>query len=257
MRLKDKSALITGGNSGIGLSIAQLFAAEGARVAITGRNQKTLDDALASLGSGAAALQCDVTDIRAMQCAVSEVGNKFGKIDILVANAGLASVTPIGETSLEDFEVIVRTNLTSVFFLVQAALPFLPVGASVILIGSINDVIGNPAWSAYAATKAGIRSMSRCLASELAPRGIRVNTLTPGATRTPIWSVLSPSPDGLQELERILCRSIPLGRVAEPEEIAKAALFLASDDSSSIVAAEIVVDGGTSGAPAGAPILRG
>jgi NAD(P)-dependent dehydrogenase (short-subunit alcohol dehydrogenase family) len=256
LRLANKTALITGGNSGIGLATARLFLAEGARVAITGRNRQTLDAAVAALGSGVLAIQADVTDIEATERAVAETVKAFGSLDVLFANAGIGGATPVGQTSLEAFETIVRTNLTAVFFTVQAAAPHLRAGASIILNGSVHAVMGVPAWSAYAATKAGIRAMTRNLAAEFAPRAIRVNQVTPGATRTPIWSPMAPNDDAMASLEERLSLSIPLGRLADPDEIAKAALYLASDDASAVTGTEVVVDGGTTGVPSGAPIYR-
>ena len=193
MRLKNKTALITGGNSGIGLAAARLFVAEGARLAITGRNQKTLDAAVAELGHDLLAIQADVTDIEATERAVVKLVARFGKIDIVFANAGIPGATPVGQTSLATFEEIIRTNLTAVFFTIQAAAPHLNPGASIILNGSVHAVMGVPGYSAYAATKAGVRAMTRNLASEFAPRRIRVNQVTPGGTKTPIWSEQAPT----------------------------------------------------------------
>jgi len=151
MRLAGKTALITGGNGGIGLATARLFLAEGAQVAITGRNQKTLDAAVAELGNGLLAIQSDVTDLEATERAVPTTVTKLGKVDILFANAGIPGATPIGQTSLASFEEIIRTNLTAVFFTVQAAAPHLNPGASIILNGSVHAVLGIPGYSAYAA----------------------------------------------------------------------------------------------------------
>jgi NAD(P)-dependent dehydrogenase (short-subunit alcohol dehydrogenase family) len=256
MRLTKKTALSTGGNSGIGLATARLFLAEGARVAITGRNQKTLDAAVAELGHGLLAIQADATDIEATERAVAKAVEKFGKLDIVFANAGIAELTPVGQTSLRSFEEILRTNLTAVFFTVQAAAPHLNDGASIILNGSVHAVLGIPGWSAYAATKAGVRAMTRNLASEFAPRGIRVNQVTPGGTKTPIWSPLAPSNEAQASLDKLISGRAPLGRMGEADEVAKAALYLASDDASNVTASEIVVDGGTTGAPHGAPVFR-
>lgn len=256
MKLTNKTALITGGNSGIGLATARLFLAEGARVAIAGRSQKTLDAAAAELGNGVLAIQADVTDVEATERAVAAAVHTFGKLDIVFANAGIAAATPIGQTSLADFEQIIRTNLTAVFFTVQAAAAHLHEGASIILNGSVHAVMGVPGWSAYAATKAGVRAMTRNLASEFAPRGIRVNQVTPGGTRTPIWSPFAPTDQAMTALEQRIARTIPLGRLGEADAVAKAALYLASDDASHVTGAEIVVDGGATGAPHGAPIYR-
>jgi NAD(P)-dependent dehydrogenase (short-subunit alcohol dehydrogenase family) len=256
MRLKNKTALITGGNSGIGLATAKAFIAAGARVAITGRNKATLDAALAELGSDAIALQADATDIAATEQAVAAAVQAFGKLDIVFANAGIPGSTPIGGSRLEVFEQILRTNITGVFFTVQAAAPHLNDGASIILNGSVMSQLGSPGSSAYAASKAGVRGMARVMASELAPRGIRVNVVSPGATRTPIWDGAAPTPEAKAQLEKRLSGIIPLGRLGEAEEIAKTVLFLASDDASNVNGTEIFVDGGSNGAPVGGPAFR-
>lgn len=254
MRLANKTALITGGNSGIGLATARVFVAEGARVAIVGRNKKTLDAAAATLGSDVLAIQANVTDVDAMEQAFATTAERFGKLDIVFANAGIGELSPLGRTSLETFERIIRTNLTAVFFTVQAALPQLRDGASIILNGSVHAVLGMPGWSAYAAAKGGIRSLTRNLASELAPRGIRVNQVTPGGTKTPIWSPLAPTNDSMTALETRIGHATPLRRMSEADEIAKAVLYLASDDAANVTGTEVVVDGGVTGAPYGAPI---
>ncbi len=257
MRLKGKTALITGGNSGIGLAVAQAFVREGARVAITGRNQETLDAAARTLGADVLALRADITDVAANEQAIRTAGESLGRLDIVVANAGIAALTKLGATTAEQFERVLSTNVTGVFFTVQAALPLLRSGGSVILIGSVHAVLGMPEWSAYAASKGAIRSMGRVLASELSPLGVRVNVVTPGATRTPIWERVTQNPDAIAALEPRIARSTPTGRISEAEEIANTILFLASDEATNIQAAEIVVDGGATGAPSGAPIYRG
>ena len=257
MRLVNKTALITGGNSGIGLVTARLFVAEGARVAITGRNQATLEAAAKELGPNALAIVADATDIAATEKAVKQAVEKFGKLDIVFANAGISANTPVGGTSLETFEAVLKTNITAVFFTVQAAAPHLNDGASIILNGSVISVLGNPGYSAYAASKAGVRAMARVMASELSPRGIRVNVVAPGASRTPIWNGAAPTPEAFAVLDKRISRTIPLGRLGEAEEVAKTVLFLASDDASNVQGAEIFVDGGATSSPAGAPIYRG
>jgi NAD(P)-dependent dehydrogenase (short-subunit alcohol dehydrogenase family) len=256
VRLKNKTALITGGNSGIGLATARLFVAEGARVAITGRNQATLEAAAKELGPNALAVVADATDIAATENAVAQAVKAFGKLDIVFANAGIPGSTPIGGTTLEAFETVIRTNITAVFFTVQAAAPHLNDGGSIILNGSVISVLGNPGYAAYAASKAGVRGMARVMASELAPRGIRVNVVAPGAAKTPIWNGAAPTAEAFAVLDKHISRSIPLGRLGEAEEVAKTVLFLASDDASNVNGAEIFVDGGATGSPAGAPIYR-
>src|ERR1700740_3598709 len=161
MRLANKTALITGGNSGIGLATARLFVAEGAKVTITGRNKETLQAATEELGPNALAVAADATDIAATEAAIKKAAEKFGKLDIVFANAGIPGNTPLGATSLETFERVLRTNISAVFFTVQAALPHLNDGASIILNGSVISVLGNPGYSAYAASKAGGRAMAR------------------------------------------------------------------------------------------------
>lgn len=257
MRLAGKTAFITGGNSGIGLTTAKLFVAEGAKVAITGRNKAKLDAAVAELGANAIGFVADATDVKATERAVAEAVVHFGKLDIVFANAGIAGHTPVGGTALEVFEAVLKTNVTAVFFTVQAAAPHLNDKASVILNGSVISVLGNPGYSAYAASKAGVRAMARVMASELSPRGIRVNVVSPGATATPIWDRVAPTPDAFDAFEKRLSQSIPLGRFGKPEEVAKTVLFLASDDASNIQGAEIFVDGGSTASPAGAPAFRG
>ena len=256
MRLTGKTAFITGGNSGIGLATARLFIAEGAKVAITGRNKETLRATATELGPNLLALEADTRDPASIDRAVASAVKAFGKLDVVFANAGIAGVTPVGQTELATFENIVRTNVTAVFFTIQSAAPYLNEKASIILNGSTHGVLGAPGYSAYAASKGAVRSMTRVLASEFAPRGIRVNQVTPGATRTPAWEPSARQAGSMGALEEALATAIPLSRMAEAEDVAKAALFLASSDSSSITADEIVVDGGAIGAPRGAPVYR-
>src|SRR6202050_1849090 len=221
VRLANKTALITGGNSGIGLATARLFVAEGAKVAITGRNKETLDAAAKELGPNALAIVADATDIAATEAAIKQAAEKFGKLDIIFANAGIPGGTPLGSATLETFEKVIRTNLTAVFFTVQAALPHLKDGASIILNGSVISVLGNPGYAAYAASKAGVRAMARVMAPEFSARHIRVNVVSPGAARTPIWNGAAPPPEAYAALDRRISRTIPLGRLGEPEEIAR------------------------------------
>ncbi|MHC8395282.1 SDR family NAD(P)-dependent oxidoreductase [Pseudomonas sp. LB3P93] len=255
MKLAGKTAFITGGNSGLGLATAKLFIAEGAKVAITGRSQKTLDEARESLGPNLLAIKADLTDVKEIERAVAEAVAVFGKLDIVFANAGIAGLTPVGGTTLETFQNIINTNLTGTFFTVQAAEPHLNPGASIILNGSVHADMGWPAYSAYAATKGAVRSMTRVMAAEFAPRGIRVNQITPGAARTPVWNPHA-AKVGMDALEEKLKTTIPLGRIGEAHEVATVALFLASSDSSNVVGAEIVVDGGATSSPLGAPAHR-
>jgi NAD(P)-dependent dehydrogenase (short-subunit alcohol dehydrogenase family) len=255
-RLANKTAFITGGNSGIGLATARLFVAEGARVAITGRDQARLDTAIAELGANAIGIKADATDVAALEGAVAEAVKKFGKLDILFANAGIAGGTPVGGTTLDAFEKVIRTNLTAVFFTVQAAAAHMNDNGSIVLNGSVISVLGNPGYAAYAATKAGVRAMARVMASELSPRGIRVNVVAPGAIRTPIWGAAIATPDAEKAFEQRIGRTTPLGRIGETEHVAKTVLFLASDDAAHVQGQEIFVDGGATASPAGAPVYR-
>jgi NAD(P)-dependent dehydrogenase (short-subunit alcohol dehydrogenase family) len=257
MRLAGKTALITGGNSGIGLATARLFVAEGAKVAITGRDKARLDAAVEELGPSAVGIVADATDVAATDAAVASAVAQFGNLDIVFANAGISASTPVGGTSLEVFESVLKTNITAVFFTVQASLPHLNDGASIILNGSVISVLGNPGYAAYAASKAGVRAMARVMASELSPRNIRVNVVSPGGTSTPIWNRAAPTPEAIVALEKRVSQTIPLGRFGKAEEVAKTVLFLASDDASNIQGAEIFVDGGATASPAGAPAFRG
>jgi NAD(P)-dependent dehydrogenase (short-subunit alcohol dehydrogenase family) len=256
MRLKDKTALITGGNSGIGLATAKLFVAEGARVVITGRDQAKLDAAVKKLGANGFGVKADAGDVAALEQAFAQAEAKFGKLDIVFANAGIAGNTPLGGTTLAAFESVIKTNLTGVFFTVQAAVPHLNDNASIVLNGSVISVLGNPGYSAYAATKAGVRAMARVMASELSPRGIRVNVVSPGGTRTPIWGPGIATPEAEKVLEARISRATPLGRMGEVAHIAKTVLFLASDDAAHVQGQEIFIDGGATASPAGAPIYR-
>ncbi|NQX58291.1 SDR family NAD(P)-dependent oxidoreductase [Paenibacillus qinlingensis] len=253
-KLDGKVALITGGSSGIGLTTTKLFIAEGAKVVITGRNQTTLNAVAEELGANVLAIQADAVDPGSMEKAVAKTITTFGSLDIVYANAGIASPTPLGGTELSVFEEVLQVNITGVFFTVQAALPHLKEGASVILTGSTRATDGAPGRSAYAASKGAISSMARVFVSELSPRGIRVNTVVPGATRTSIWK--KTTPEETAKLEATQARTIPLNRMGDPEEIANVALFLASDDSSFVQGAEITVDGGARSSPFGAPIYR-
>ena len=259
MKLAGKKALITGGNSGIGLATARLFVAEGAQVAITGRDQKTLDEAVAELGPNARGYRADVTIADERKRLFADLAKDFGKLDIVFANAGITGRTPTGAADEAVFENVIRINLNGAFFTVNSAAPLLNDNASVIFNGSVHNYLGQAGVAAYAATKGGVTAMARAIAADLAPRNIRVNVVAPGATRTPIWkrgSRASISAEQSAKVDDLFDSTVPLGRWGEPEDVAKAALFLASDDSSYINAVELMVDGGLTGAPFGAPSLR-
>ena len=260
MKLAGKKALITGGNSGIGFATARLFTAEGAEVAITGRDQKTLDEAVAELGARAHGYRADITVAEDRKRLFAELSRDLGKLDIVFVNAGIAVGTPTGATDEAVFENVVHTNLNGAFFTINSAVPLLNDNGSIIYNGSVHNYMGQAGLAGYAATKGGVVSMARVIAAELSPRKIRVNVVAPGWTETPIWKRgprANASAEESATVSDFYSSVIPLGRWGQPEEIAKAVLFLASDDSSYINAVELVVDGGATGAPFGAPILRG
>src|SRR5579862_3945488 len=228
MKLAGKKALITGGNSGIGLATARLFISEGAEVAITGRDQKTLHEAVAELGSKAHGYRADVTVAEDRKQLFADLAKDFGKLDIVFANAGISGPTPTGSTDEAIFENVIRTNLNAAFFTVNSAAPLLNENGSVIFNGSVHNYLGQAGVAAYAATKGGVVSMARSIAADLAPLNIRVNVVAPGATKTPIWNRgprASISADESAELAKAFSSRIPLGRWAEPEDLANAVLF--------------------------------
>ncbi|ACC73717.1 SDR family oxidoreductase [Paraburkholderia phymatum] len=246
-RLEDKIALVTGATSGIGLAAAKRFAAEGAYVYITGRRQAELDAAVAAVGAVGAAtgVRVDSSKPEQLDMLYEQIRGEKGRLDVLFANAGGGTMVPLGEITEEHYHDTFDRNVKGTLFTVQKALPLLSKGASVILTGSTTSIEGTAAFSVYSASKAAIRNLARSWILDLKDRGIRVNTISPGATRTPGLVELA-GPDAAQQqgLLDYLASRIPLGRVGEPEEIAGAALFLASDDASFVNGAELFVDGG-------------
>lgn len=243
-RLQGKLALITGGNSGIGLATAKLFVANGARVIVTGRDQKSLDAASASLGGDVLALRSEASDVKAIDALFAAVKERFGALDILFANAGVSGGGPVESTTEEEFDRMFDTNVKGVFFTVQKALPLLRKGASIILNSSIAPRVGRPGHALYAASKAAVRTFARNFSSEFATRGIRVNVVSPGPVETPIWGRAGSDPSAVDEILKQVKAGVPLGRLGRPEEVAQAVLFLASDESSFMLGSEITVDGG-------------
>ena len=244
LRLNGKIALITGGSSGIGLAAAKRFAAEGAEVVIVGRRQEELDKALPLIGHGAIAIQGDVAHIADLNRVYATVHSIKGRIDILFANAGLGDVQALGAISEASFDNIFSVNVKGTLFTVQKALPLMTAGGAIILTGSTTGSMGSPAFSVYSASKAAVRNLARSWALDLKGTGIRVNVLSPGPTATPgLLNGLARS--GQQDaLIAGLVAGVPLGRMGGADEIAAAALFLASDDSSFMTGGELFADGG-------------
>jgi NAD(P)-dependent dehydrogenase (short-subunit alcohol dehydrogenase family) len=244
-QLSGKTALVTGGTSGIGLATAQRFAAEGAHVFITGRRQAQLDEAVASIGPSAVGIRSDVTKPEDLDKVFKAIAARGKGLEVLFANAGGGEFGALGEITREHYADTFDRNVAGTLFTVQKALPLLNPGASIVLTGSTSATNGTPAFSVYAASKAAIRSFGRTWAAELADRGIRVNTLVPGSTETPGLVGLAPDAVAAEAMLNGMAAGIPLGRVGRPEEIANAALFLASDQSSFMTGGEIFVDGGS------------
>ena len=241
-KLSGKVAIITGGNSGIGLATAKRFVAEGAYVFITGRRQAELSAAVKEIGENATAVQGDVSKLSDLDRLFDLVKGANGRIDIVFANAGGAELAPLGEITEEHFDMIFGINVKGLVFTVQKALPLMPSGSSIILNASITGSKGLPAWSVYSATKAALRSFARTWTADLKGRQIRVNAISPGYIETPgLTEVLGPM---AEQTKQMLSTEVPLGRFGTPDEIAKAVVFLASDDSSYITGAELFVDGG-------------
>lgn len=243
-KLQGKVVVVTGGNSGIGLATAKLFSQEGARVAISGRDQATLTAAAKEIGADSLALRADVSNIADLDAFFGTVTKTFGKIDVLFANAGVAKFAPISDSSESLFDEVFDINVKGVFFTIQKALPHLNDGASIILNTSFVDSAGLPTSSVYAASKAAVRSFARTAAAELVGRGIRVNVVSPGPIATPIFGRLGLPKEAIDGLAQAILSGVPMKRLGRPEEVANTVLFLASSDSSYITGVEINVDGG-------------
>ena len=237
-KLHGKVALITGGTEGIGSATAQLFVKEGAYVFITGRRQKELDEAVTAIGSNVTGVQGDVAKLADLDRLYETVGKVKGRIDIIFANAGVGEFVPFDKVSEEHFDKLFNINVKGALFTVQKGLPLLNDGGSIILTGSVASVKGTPAFGVYAASKASIRSFVRTWTTDLKDRHIRSNVVSPGPIRTPLANRQS-----ADVIARIVS-TVPMGRMGEPDEVAKAALYLASDDSSFVTGVELFVDGG-------------
>jgi NAD(P)-dependent dehydrogenase (short-subunit alcohol dehydrogenase family) len=243
-QLEGKHALVTGATSGIGLAAAKRFAAEGAHLFITGRRRDALEQAVDSIGRDVVGVPGDISDLDDLDRLVEVIRDHGGGLDDLMANAGGGEFAPLGEITFEHFASTFNRNVGGTLFTVQKALPILNEGASVVLVGSTAATSGTPAFGVYAASKAAIRSFGRTWAAELVGRNVRVNTLIPGPTHTPGVEGLAPGAAEAGALLGSLASGVPMGRMGQPEEIASAALFLASGESSFMTGAEIFVDGG-------------
>ncbi|MCW3051492.1 MAG: short-chain dehydrogenase/reductase [Chthonomonadales bacterium] len=243
-KLEGKIALVTGGNSGIGLATAQRFVQEGAYVFITGRRQEALEEAVKTIGRNVSAIQADASKFADLDKLYAAIHAEKGRLDILFANAGGGTLLPLGAITEEQFDQTFDTNVKGLLFTVQKALPLLSEGASIILNASITSMKGTPAFSVYSASKAAVRSFARSWAVDLKEHKIRVNAISPGVVPTPGYNLLGLNEEQVEGFIASQAAVIPLGRVGTPDEIAKAVVFLASDDSSYVNGIELFVDGG-------------
>ena len=241
--LQDRIALVTGGSSGIGFAMAKRFIFEGAHVVITGRRAAELEAAVADLGPKATGIRADVASLSDLDLLYDQISTRFGRLDVLAANAGGGDMAALGEISEKHFDDIFSVNVRGLLFTVQKALPLLRPGSSIILTGSTTSIEGTPAFSVYSASKAAVRNFARTWILDLRGKGIRLNVLSPGATKTPGLLGLAPA-EQQQAMLDTFAEKIPLGRVGDPDEIGKVAVFLASDASSFVTGIELFADGG-------------
>ena len=243
-KLEGKVAVVTGGNSGIGLAAARRFVAEGAYVFITGRRQAELDEAVRQIGKHVTGVRGDVSNLTDLDHLFATAKQQKGRLDVLFANAGVPAVAPLGEITEAHFDKVFNINVKGLLFTVQKALPLFTDGGSIILNASIAASKGTEAISVYSATKAAVRSFARCWTSDLRHRQIRVNVISPGPIETPIFHQAGVTREQADEFKAHQVAAVPLGRMGTPDEVAKAAVFLASDDSSYVTGIELFVDGG-------------
>ena len=243
-RFQDKVAVVTGGNSGIGLGVAKAYAQEGARVAITGRNQKTLDVAAKEIGDGTLSIQSDTSSVTEIEAAMEKIKGRLGRIDALFVNAGIAKLVPFDQVTEELFDETVDINVKGVFFTVQKAVPLMPRGSAIVLNASINAHLGMPGTTVYGASKAAVINMAKTLSAELLDRGIRVNAVSPGPIASSLLARDGLPQEKLQETKDWIQGQVPLKRFGTPEEIASAVLYLTSPESAFVLGTELIIDGG-------------
>jgi NAD(P)-dependent dehydrogenase (short-subunit alcohol dehydrogenase family) len=243
-RYEGKTVVVTGGNSGIGLATAKLFHDEGAKVAISGRDQKTLDEAVKTIGNGTLAVKADVSKLADIDKFFAQVVAKFGKIDVLFANAGVAKFAPIADSNEQLYDENFDINVKGMYFTLQKAIPYLNDNAGIVLNSSVVNSKGTPGASVYAATKAAVRSLARTFSAELAERGIRVNVVSPGPIETPILGRTGLPQEALDQWSQQVKTSNPMKRFGQPKEVGHAVLFLGGPEASYITGVDLNVDGG-------------
>ena len=243
-RLDGKTALITGGTTGIGLETAKLFQTEGARIAFTGQNQERLNEAAQKLGSEAYAIRANMQSLADIEAMALQVKEQLGGLDVLFVNAGITKSASLAEVDEAHIDEQMGINFKGTFFTIQKVVPFIRDQGSIVLTTSCLNQMGMPGMSIYAASKAALRSLAQTLSAELTERGIRINAVSPGPIETPLYGKLALPQEALQQMAGQLVEKVPMRRFGQPEEVARAALFLASEDSSFMLGEELVVDGG-------------
>ena len=245
-RFRGKVAVVTGGNSGIGLGVAKAYAQEGAQVAITGRTEKTLQVAAKEIGDGTLAIRSDAGKVADVEAAMMEIKDRFGRIDVLFVNAGIGKFVPFEQVTEQFFDETVNINMKGVFFPVQTAAPLMPKGSAIVLNASINAHLGMPGTTVYGATKAAVLNMAKTLSADLLEKGIRVNAISPGPITSALLARDGIAQETLQETKDWIQGQVPIKRFGTPEEIAAGVLYLTSPESAFVVGSELIVDGGMS-----------
>jgi len=243
-RFQGKVAVVTGGNSGIGLGVAKAYAQEGAHVAITGRNEKTLQAATKEIGDGTLAIQSDAGKVTEIEAAMKKIKDRLGRIDALFVNAGVGKFVPLDEVTEEFFDETININLKGVFFTVQKAIPLMPKGSAIVLNASINAHLGMPGTTVYGATKAAVLNLTKTLSADLLEKGIRVNAISPGPITSSLLDRDGISKGKLQETKDWIQSQVPIKRFGTPEEIAAAVLYLTAPESAFVLGTELIIDGG-------------